>query len=219
MIKAVVFDMDGVLFDTERISREAWFYTARQMGIEAQFEPVFLRAIGMNRSDTREMFLSIYGNDFSYETFQTTSSQKFHELIEQELPMKPGVHEILSWLRAHKVPTALASSTSKKSVLSHLSRPNLTDFFDDVITGDMVVHSKPHPEIYEMACRAIHTAPVDCIAVEDSKNGIRSAFAAGMKPIMIPDQVQPDDETAALLFKKYDSLLCLLDDLPALIDC
>ena len=217
MIKAVVFDMDGVLFDTERISREAWFYTARQMGIENQFEPVFLRAIGMNRSDTREMFLSIYGADFPYETFQTTSSAKFHELIAKDLPVKPGVHEILSWLRMHSVPTALASSTSKKSVLSHLSRACLTDFFDDLITGDMVVHSKPHPEIYEIACRSIHTDPSDCIAVEDSKNGIRSAFSAGMKPVMIPDQVPPDDETSALLFKKYDSLLRLLDDLPSLI--
>lgn len=216
MIKAVVFDMDGVLFDTERISREAWFYTAHQMGIEEHFEPVFLRAIGMNRSDTREMFLSIYGADFPYDAFQTQSSAKFHELIEQELPMKPGVYEILSWLRTHKVPTALASSTSKPSVLSHLRRARIIDDFDAIITGDMVVHSKPHPEIYEMACRAIHTPPADCIAVEDSKNGIRSAFAAGMKPVMIPDQVAPDDETAALLFKQYDSLLDLLADLPAM---
>ena len=126
---------------------------------------------------------------------------------EDGLPEKPRVHEILEYLHEKKIPVALASSSKKATVLSHLEKSGITGYFQKIVTGDMVTHGKPSPDIYLKACEELGAAPEEVIAIEDSFNGIRSASAAGLHPIMVPDQLQPTEEILLLAEAKCDSLL------------
>lgn len=210
MIQAVVFDMDGVLFDTERLYNEAWHEVAESWPIKVNLDDLIVRCVGLNHADTRRLFDDMLGEDFPFDAYTGRIGARFRELVEEELPVKEGVREILFWLKEQKVPTALATSTSRESALSHLRRTGILSYFDEIITGDMVEHSKPAPDIYLIACNALHIPPADCIAVEDSPNGIRSAYAAGMKAVMVPDQIAPTDELRAMLYREFPSLTGLL---------
>ena len=119
---------------------------------------------------------------------------------ENGLPIKPGVPEILRWLKDAGYTVGLASSTRSSSVFGHLEQSGFRDYFQTVVTGDMVEHSKPRPDIYLLACRELGVEPEQAYAIEDSPNGIRSAHAAGMRPIMVPDMIAPDEEMRKLSF-------------------
>lgn len=125
--------------------------------------------------------------------------------------MKPGVVELLDFLKDQKIPMALATSTGRERTLRRMEMTGLGPYFSAIITGDQVVHSKPDPEIYQLACRALGTDPAHTIAIEDSRNGILSAHAAGMKVIMVPDMIPPTPELDALLFQRCASLLEVRD--------
>lgn len=127
--------------------------------------------------------------------------------FKNELPVKPGVYELFDFLKKNNYKIGLASSTRKEVVTLQMKQVGLLPFFDVLVCGDMVQNSKPHPEIYLKACELLGAAPSSCFAVEDSFNGIRSAHGAGMKTIMVPDLLTPDEEITALLYKKCDSLL------------
>ena len=133
------------------------------------------------------------------------------------LPEKPGVHEILEYLKENRIPTALASSTRRTAVMEHLDRAGITSYFQKIICGDMVEHGKPAPDIYLKACEELGAAPGQALAVEDSFNGIRSAYAAGLYTVMVPDQLPPTEEILALVDKKCDSLTELQAQLPELL--
>lgn len=191
-MKTVVFDMDGVLFDTERLCLNSWNSVAEKQGLSGM-EKVFEQCIGLNGNDTKELVLGHFGQDFPYDTFRVEASVWFWDYIEQNgLPLKPGVQEILCYLKQEGYRIGLASSTKYESVVSHLKRAGIIEYFSVIVTGDMVEHSKPNPDIYLMACEKLQVKPEEAYAIEDSFNGIRSAAAAGMKPIMVPDMVQPD---------------------------
>ena len=116
------------------------------------------------------------------------------------IPVKPGVREILEWLKSAGYAVGLASSTKRESVLRHLKHTGLEDYFSVVVGGDMVEHSKPLPDIYLLACERLGVEPGETYAIEDSPNGIRSAHAAGMCPIMVPDIIAPDEEMGRLSY-------------------
>ncbi len=211
MIEAVVFDMDGILFDTERLSVECWRQTAREMGL-GDIEKGVYGCIGLNRTDSRLFMKQTYGEDFPYEEFRARNSALFRERVEREgLPVMEGAGALLEWLAGRGIPTALASSTAVNTVKSHLERADFSHYFQVVIGGDMVEHSKPQPDIYCKACSLLGTKPERTAAVEDSPNGIRSAYGAGMLPIMVPDLVQPGPELEKLLYRKCDSLRDVLE--------
>lgn len=212
----VVFDVDGVLFDTERLSRGIWTRVGRKLGWP-QVGERYLEFVGQNRADIRRKLLDFFGPDFPTETFLLTCSRLSQERMEREgVPMKPGVTEILSSLRARGVPTALATSTNGDRTRRRLEMTGLAPFFQAVITGDLVEHSKPHPEIYQLACRALGADPARTLAVEDSRNGILSAHAAGMAVAMVPDLISPTPELEALLWGRFDSLSRLQSHLEGL---
>ena len=122
------------------------------------------------------------------------------------MPVKEGAHELLTYLKSHGYKIAMATSTPWDTVKEHLARTGMTDYFDAVITGDMVEHGKPAPDIYLMAAERLGVAPQNCIGVEDSLSGIRAIHAAGIRAIMVPDLIEPTPEVEALLWKKCERL-------------
>ena len=206
-IEAVVFDMDGVLFDTERICTEAWREEAKARKVE-DIEKAIKGCVGLNLTDTKAFFEKEYGSDFPFDEFHENSGIRFKDRIEKEgLPIKTGVREILTYLKAAGYAVGLASSTNKKNIMEHLNKTGLICYFEEIIGGDMVKHSKPQPDIYLLACQALNVDPRNTIAIEDSPNGIKSAYAAGMKPIMVPDLIAPTPDLESLLYAKCDNLL------------
>lgn len=198
MKNTVVFDMDGILFDTERLCQDSWLAVAEEKGLPGMAE-IFPQCIGLNANDSRRIVMNAYGEDFDYEGFRGQASVWFWDYIEKNgLPMKPGVRELLDWLKENGWTVGLASSTRRSSVLNHLEQAGIRGYFSTVITGDMVEHSKPQPDIYLMACRELGADPEETYAIEDSPNGIRSAHAAGMIPLMVPDMIAPDEEMRRL---------------------
>lgn len=211
MIEAIVFDMDGILFDTERLSVESWVEVAGQMGLGDIDKGVY-GCIGLNRTDCRIFLKETYGEDFPYEYFREQTAAVFQQKVDKDgLPVMKGAEELLLWLQEKGMKVALASSTNTRKVESHLQLAGFTGFFQAVIGGDMVEHSKPLPDIYWKACQLLQADPAGTVAVEDSPNGIRSAYAAGMLPVMVPDLVQPDPEIANMLYQRCDSLFAVRD--------
>ena len=211
MTKAVVFDMDGVLFDTERLCQDSWIEVANRRGLP-DMEIIFPKCIGRNANDSKKIVLEAYGEDFAYEEFRQEASDWFWKYLEENgLPVKEGVRELLNWLKEQGWRIGLASSTRRSSVISHLEQAGIKDFFEEIITGDMVEHSKPLPDIYLLACRKLMVDPAETYAIEDSPNGIRSAYRAGMKPIMVPDLLSPDGEMEQLSTCIFSGLLDVLD--------
>ncbi len=198
MSKAVIFDMDGVLFDTERLYMDGLIVVADKLGLPNMKEAAY-DCIGRNANDTRAVMLKAYGEDFDYKTVSSQASDWFHEQIAlYGLPIKPGVKELLDDLKQQEYRIGLASSTRRTVVLEQLKQAQIADYFEQVIGGDMVEHSKPEPDIYLIACRELGVEPQEAYAIEDSPNGIRSAYRAGMKPIMVPDLLPADEEMEQL---------------------
>ena len=193
-VKAVIFDMDGVLFDTEKLCMDSWVAVAGEAGIP-DMEAFFPSCIGRNLTDTKELFRDFYGDTYDFEQFRRQASAWFHDYVEKKgLPVKKGVKEILEFLQGAGYLIGLASSTSRPSVEDHLQRAEIRQYFQSLTTGDMVEHSKPQPDIYLMACESLGVNPGEAMAIEDSPNGIRAAHSAGMISVMVPDLIAPDQE-------------------------
>lgn len=199
-MKAVVFDMDGILFDTERLWMDGWSEIAKKNGLP-NMEEVAKQCIGLNGADTKQTVLNHCGEDFQYDVFSSQIGRWVKDTIQRKgLPMKLGVNKILAYLKQSGTPIGLASSSKYSSIISHLKEANIIDYFDVIVAGDMIEHSKPKPDIYILACNKLGVDPKDTYAIEDSPNGIRSAHAAGMRPIMVPDLVKPDAEMEELSY-------------------
>ena len=195
---AVVFDMDGVIFDSERCVFECWIEIADKYGIK-DIEKNFLACTGTTMSRTREIMMEAYGADFPYDDFAHEASVIFHEKYDNgNLPIKVGVFELLDYLKEQGKKIALATSTRRQTVLYQLEQAGILKYFDEIITGDMVTKSKPDPEIYLMACEKIYVKPQNAFAIEDSYNGIRSAHAGGLRAIMVPDLLSANEEMKEL---------------------
>lgn len=207
MIRNIVFDMDGVLIDSEALILDAWKEVAAKEKI-ADIEHTLLQCIGITAPETRALFFRTYGDDFPFEKNEKMASEIFHKRIrEKGLPVKPGVYELFAWLKENHFQIGLASSTREEVVRREMESIGLLDYFHVLVCGDMVSHSKPHPEIYLKSCQLLGADPSECYAVEDSPNGIRAAYRAGMKPLMVPDLIAPDAEIKQLLFREFKSLL------------
>lgn len=198
LYKAVVFDMDGVIFDSERAVMQCWKEVASRHNIP-DIEKAILACTGTTMVRTREIMLNLYGADFPYDEYARESSVIFHSRYDGgRLPMKPGVKELLTFLKEHDKKIALASSTRQQVVTDELRDAGIIEYFDRIICGDMVSRSKPAPDIFLKACEELNISPSDLYAIEDSYNGIRAAHAADLHPIMVPDLLPADEEMQSL---------------------
>lgn len=192
-VEAVVFDMDGVIFDTEQLVLKGWTDVGEKHGIKGTDEAC-KRSFGTNHEVSKQTFLEFFGQEFPYDEYKQEVREYFFKSIETEVPMKKGIREILMYLREKNFKIGLASSCTKATILKELDKDGLTEYFDVVIGGDLLKKSKPEADIYLMACSKLNVNPENAYAIEDSYNGIRSAYSAGMKPIMVPDIMPPTDE-------------------------
>lgn len=205
--KAVVFDMDGTIFDSEKLVLDCWEKVGEKHGI-AGIRDVFIRCIGTNKVRTKQIVLEAYGDNFAYDAFSQESSVLFREVTAREgLPVKRGTHELLNYLKERHIPMGLASSTRLAVVTEELKQAGLYEYFQVVMGGDQLQNSKPAPDIYLMTCSEMGVAPSAAYAIEDSYNGIRSAYNAGMKPIMVPDILPATDEMRSMSVAVLEDLL------------
>lgn len=204
-IKAIIFDMDGILLDTESICNKTWEIAGKEWNLNNPLEAI-TRCRGTNKNDTKSILKEFYGTNFDADSYLARTSELFHQIEKTSgIPLMPYAKETLEYL-AKKYRLALASSTREIVVREHLNAQNLLSYFETITTGDMVKHSKPDPEIYKLACNSLKLNPSECLSIEDSPNGIKSAVSAGIKTIMIPDTIQPTPEIKALAWQIYPNL-------------
>ncbi len=195
---AVVFDKDGVIFDSERCGLVCWLEVGEKYGME-DIEKTFLACTGTNAEKNKQILKETYGESFPCEEFINEVFGSFEERYDGgRLPMKPGVFEILEFLRENGKKIALASSAGRNSVEKELKNAGIYGYFDAVISGDMVRKSKPEPDIFILACERIDVKPERAYAIEDSYNGIKAAYTGGLKPIMVPDMLPANEEMRGL---------------------
>lgn len=204
--KAVLFDMDGVLLDTEKVCKKTWEMAAAEFGIENIGE-AFFKCVGCNRHDTEFLLKDYVENKVSPSVFRERTSELFYVVEEnQGLELKPYVKSCLEDLKNKGYRIALASSTRAVNVKRQLKNAGIIEYFETLTTGDLVEHSKPAPDIYLKAAESLGLESRDCVAVEDSPNGVRAAVAAGIKCIMVPDMISPDEEMKRLALKIVPTL-------------
>ncbi len=203
-IKAVIFDKDGTLHDTEKLFAIAWRRAAEDLSvpdIESTLRDCTGRAIPGIAAYWGEKYPTI-----SFDDYLPVRQKYFHALVAADVPVKAGAMSLLDYLKTHGYRLAVATSSPYAEAMDHLARSGMADYFDTVIGGDMIEHGKPAPDIYLRAAHDLGVDPADCVGVEDSINGIRAIHAAGMRPILVPDLIEPTPEIEALLWAKCERL-------------
>ena len=210
-IKAAVFDMDGLMFDTERLAMAAWDYAGEKMGL-GKAGYMVMKTLGVTAERADEIWREEFGSNVDTKAMRRYGREFTDYFYEHnKVPVKYGLYELLDWLKSAGIKTAVASSSTRRAVLRNLESAGITDKFDIIVSGEMAARSKPAPDIYLKACELLGESPKDCIALEDSRNGLWAAHNAGCRVIMVPDLWQADEETEKILWKKLGNLLEVRD--------
>ena len=205
MKKGAIFDMDGTLFDSEKIYKSAWIATAKYFGKEGGAE-LADKVSGAGEAGCRKLIQEFYPDVDVDKFFMHVVNTAVKVFENDGVEMMKGVTEILTYFNEHGVKMAIASSSSIEVISRNIERADIKKFFSAVVSGDDVEHGKPAPDIFLKAAEKINLPANECYVFEDSFNGIRGAQAAGCVPIMIPDTVQPTDEIKKLCAAIYPSL-------------
>jgi beta-phosphoglucomutase family hydrolase len=206
LLSAVIFDMDGLMLDTEPLALVAWRQALGELGYTLSDE-VGLQMLGRTTEDTRVILQQALAADLPFDRVFQRKRQVVGEHIAQHgVSAKAGLAELLTWLEGRRVATAVASSARREDVNYKLAQAGLTHHFDTIVTGDQVQNGKPAPDIFLMAAQQLHVPPPACMVLEDSEAGIQAAHAAGMRPVMVPDLKPPSPENAALTYRIFPSL-------------
>ena len=201
--KLVIFDMDGLIFDSERAHMEVIREVMKEYGYKLTEED-YVKTLGLSKDDTRTIMLGIYGQDAPYREIAAEARRRLNAKAAREsLPVKPGIPELLQALKENGIPACVASSSPRPTVEVYLSSSGLADRFEYVITGDDIGHAKPDPDIFLRCCRHFQVHPAEALVLEDSENGILAAANGSIPVICIPDMKEPDSEYA----EKADAIL------------
>ena len=209
--EAVIFDMDGLLLDSERIALNAFSETCLYFEFEPDVE-LFKRCIGTNAEMGEQVLLEGLPEAVDHKAFGNVWSQKYTErTTDKPVPLKTGAAELIAHIKELGIPIAVATSTRTQRAKQKLGDAGILDAFTLIVGGDQVEKSKPHPDIYLTAAEKLGADPGNCLALEDSENGVKSAFAAGMTVVQVPDLVAPSSSLKELGHIIVGSLLDVLD--------
>lgn len=216
-VAAVVFDMDGLMLDTESLAARAWHDAARSIGVE--FDPaVNVRLVGRNMGDCERLIREHHGERYPVAALIEAWHGAYEAIIAAEgVAVKTGLVELLDWLDARRVPKAVATSTRRTRATGKLTRAGVLSRFDAVVGGDEVARGKPAPDIYLEAAARLGVVATQCIALEDSEPGVEAALAAGMRAIMVPDLLAPSADLRRRAYLVVDSLVEARAHLEALL--
>lgn len=208
-VKGVLFDMDGVILDTEKLYTRFWCEAAQDLGFPMTHE----MALGM-RSLSREVgerqLKAYLGEEVDYQQVRSKRIEMMSEFIKENgVELKPGIHELLDFLKENGIKTAVATSSPLDRTKEYLGQVGLVDAFDELVSGHMVEHGKPAPDIYLYAAKKLGLKPEECLVLEDSPTGLLAAYRAGCIPVMVPDQDQPDEETRNRAYAVVENLVAV----------
>lgn len=194
-MNGAIFDMDGLLLDTERLYQESWIEIAKKFGQTP--DPAFPPAVSGSSGEGMRQIIRRYYPEVDPYAFQAGCIARVDSILdEQGPPVKPGAREFLEYFRSRGIQTAVASSSSRERILSNLRMTELDSFFDAVVCGQQVERGKPEPDIFLLAAKEIGCGPEACYVFEDSINGVRAGMAAGCTTVMVPDLVPPPEGLA-----------------------
>lgn len=210
-IKGVLFDMDGVILDSEKLYAKFWAEAAAAYGYPMTYE----QSLGMrslNRDAGQAYLSSLFGSEIHYPTIRAKRIELMNAYVaENGVEAKPGVFELLDYLDAHNIPFCLTTASPMDRIEDHLGRLRLLERFRHICTAYMVPHGKPEPDIYLLGAKTLNLPPENCLALEDSYTGLLSAHRAGCKASIVPDLDQPDERILKIAYAKFDSLEDVID--------
>lgn len=215
MYSAIIFDMDGLMFDTEPIWEQAWISVLEARGLSMRPE-LFSSVLGVGRSQQPDIVRRIYGPREDAEQIVDEHYELAYKLLEGEVPVKPGLFELLYWLGERDIPCAVASSSPRRMIDHHLAQHGLSGRFFCVVDGGQVKRSKPAPDMFLRAAAELEVSPQDALVLEDSANGIYAGCAGGFDCIMVPDMQAPTPELESLVTYVCHDLLEVRDILAGL---
>jgi beta-phosphoglucomutase-like phosphatase (HAD superfamily) len=210
MFEAAIFDMDGLLLDSERVIMEAWLACAQEAGLALSRQD-FLTVVGAGYAESRERLTCLLGSRAAFEAVRASARERLTAQSGIVFPLKSGAVQLLQLLQQRAVPCAVASSTRVSEVHSRLEKVDIRKFFRALAGGDEVRNSKPQPDVYLLAAQRLGLAPAACLAFEDTDHGARAARAAGMQVVLIPDLRSHDFDAAFIQLRS-------LEQVPAHVD-
>ena len=215
MKKAVIFDMDGLMIDSERVTYNEYVKKLEQLGHYDFTEELYRNCLGKNKQGICQVFIDHYGEDFPMTEVWDDVHVWIDESLRQYVPKKKGLVELLEYLKANNYKTIVATSSGRTRVDEILKNADLTKYCDDTICGDEVTHGKPHPEIFLTACQKLDVKPDEALVLEDSEAGILAAHDGHIDVICVPDMKYPEPQFVEKVTKIVDSLDEVIDYLKA----
>lgn len=204
-IKAVIFDMDGVIFDTEMVYLKVWSEVFEKYGYKMTKE-IYASVLGTGRENVKKVFLYNFGNDLPIDIMYKEKDEELAKAVEKGIPLKNGAYEMLTYLRENNFKIALATSAVKERAIKQLRQANIEVFFNAIVCRDEVKETKPNPEIFLKAAENLDINPKECIVIEDSSAGIKAAFNAGMTAFHVVDLKKADEKILSSAYKSFNNL-------------
>jgi beta-phosphoglucomutase family hydrolase len=204
--KAIIFDMDGLMLDSEPLYQQAWQAAAQQLGYALETD-VYLSLVGRSSAEVDRLSVQIFGEQFPVQTFNELWDQHWRSLIQQQgVTLRPGLLPLLDWVEQQQIPKAIGTSSNTTEAELCLKLAGIRDRFAIVVTVDQVQAGKPAPDIFLKAASQLQVSPGDCLVLEDSNAGVQAAQAAGMSVVMVPDLQEPTDASQAIALQIFASL-------------
>lgn len=214
-IELVIFDMDGLIFDSEKVSYDSWIEAAKVFNIDFDME-VFYRLLGTNHESVRNTLLSEFGDKINVDDYIEERRKINFSKVSNGVEKKEGIDELLEYLKKKNIKRAVATSSNRELALSLLSKANILHYFDYVLCGDEVKKSKPDPEVFLNVAKKLEVNPENCMVLEDSEAGTIAGSRGRMRVIIIPDLKEPDEDIVRLAYKRLNNLKEVINEIEAI---